>query len=332
MYNKTDLLDYLCGAMKVTDHIQQAAGKTLFSFEILPPVKGKSIESIFNMLDPLMEFKPSFINVTYHRSEQTYRKKNDGTFDRVDIRKRPGTVGICAAVMNHYDVDAVPHLICGGFSKDETENALIDLNFLGIDNVLALRGDPPKNEKYFAADPNGHHYAVDLVKQIEHMNRGIYLEDEIANGVNTDFCIGVAGYPEKHYESPNPEIDMMFLKQKIDAGADYITTQMFFDNAKYHAFVKQCRDFGITVPIIPGLKPISSKKQLTVIPSIFHVDMPTDLANAVMNAKNDAEVEKVGEEWLLQQSRDLMAAGAPVIHYYTLGKPRMVYNVMKELV
>ena len=202
--------------MKVTDHIQQAAGKTLFSFEILPPTKGKSIDSIFTMLDPLMEFKPSFINVTYHRSEQTFKKKSDGTFERVDVRKRPGTVGICAALMNHYDVDAVPHLICGGFSKDETENALIDLNFLGIDNVLALRGDPPKNEKYFAADPKGHHYAVDLVKQIEHMNRGIYLEDEIANGVNTDFCIGVAGYPEKHYESPNPEIDMMFLKQKID--------------------------------------------------------------------------------------------------------------------
>lgn len=317
--------------MKVTEHIQKAKGETLFSFEILPPVKGKSIESIFKVLDPLMEFNPSFINVTYHRSEQLFKRKADGSFDRVDIRKRPGTVGICAALMNHYKVDAVPHLICGGFSKDETENALIDLNFLGIDNVLALRGDPPKNEKYFQPDPSGHHYAIDLVEQIEKLNRGVYLEEEISDGVHTDFCIGVAGYPEKHYESPNPDLDLMFLKNKIDAGADYITTQMFFDNVKYHQFVSKCREHNINVPIIPGLKPITSKKQLSGIPSIFHVDIPNDLAIEMMKCKSDKDSDVVGEEWLLSQTKDLLAAKAPVIHFYTLGKPQIIYNVMKKI-
>jgi len=317
--------------MKVTQHIKEANGKPLFSIEILPPVKGKSIESIFKTLDPLMEFKPSFINVTYHRSEQIFKKNKDGSFERIDIRKRPGTVGICAAIMNHYSVDAVPHLICGGFTKDETENALIDLNFLGIDNVLALRGDPPKNEKYFSPDAHGHSYAIDLVKQIEMLNRGQYLEDDIDGGVHTDFCIGVAGYPEKHYESPNPDLDMMFLKSKIDAGADYITTQMFFDNEKYHGFVKKCRDLNIDTPIIPGLKPLTSIKQLSAIPSFFHVDIPNDLALEMMKCKNDKDMELVGTEWLLAQTRDLIRAGAPVIHFYTLGKPQVVYNVMKQI-
>ena len=317
--------------MKVTQHIKEANGKPFFSIEILPPVKGKSIESIFKTLDPLMEFKPSFINVTYHRSEQIFKKNKDGSFERIDIRKRPGTVGICAAIMNHYSVDAVPHLICGGFTKDETENALIDLNFLGIDNVLALRGDPPKNEKYFSPDAHGHSYAIDLVKQIEMLNRGQYLEDDIDGGVHTDFCIGVAGYPEKHYESPNPDLDMMFLKSKIDAGADYITTQMFFDNEKYHGFVNKCRDLNIDTPIIPGLKPLTSIKQLSAIPSFFHVDIPNDLALEMMKCKNDKDMELVGTEWLLAQTRDLIRAGAPVIHFYTLGKPHVVYNVMKQI-
>jgi len=318
--------------MKVTEHIKAAQGKPLFSFEILPPVKGKSIDSIFTVLDPLMEFKPSFINVTYHRSEQVYKKKSDGSFDLIDIRKRPGTVGICAALMNHYKIDAVPHLICGGFSKDETENALIDLNFLGIDNVLALRGDPPKNTKYFQSHPQGHHYAIDLVKQIEKLNRGIYVEEEISDGGKTDFCIGVAGYPEKHYESPNPDLDLMHLKSKIDAGADYITTQMFFDNQKYHHFVDRCRQMDIMAPIIPGLKPITSMKQLSGIPSIFHVDIPSDLAVELMKCKNEKDAEKVGTEWLIMQTKDLIASGAPVIHFYTLGKPQVVYNVMKAIV
>jgi methylenetetrahydrofolate reductase (NADPH) len=317
--------------MKVTEHIQAAKGNTLFSFEILPPVKGKTIDSLFTVLDPLMEFNPSFINVTYHRSEQIYKKKVDGTFDRIDIRKRPGTVGICAAIMNHYKVDAVPHLICGGFSKDETENALIDLNFLGIDNVLALRGDSPKNEKYFSPDPNGHHYAIDLVKQIEKLNRGIYVEEEISDGGKTDFCIGVAGYPEKHFESPNPDLDLLHLKNKIEAGADYVTTQMFFDNTKYHEYVKKCRDLNINVPIIPGLKPVTSKRQLSVLPSMFHVDLPTDLATEIMKCKTDKDADKVGEDWLVEQAKDLLKSGAPVIHFYTLGKPQVVYNVMKRI-
>jgi methylenetetrahydrofolate reductase (NADPH) len=316
--------------MKVTDHIAQAKS-TLFSFEVLPPVKGKGIASIFKTLDPLMEYKPSFINVTYHRSEQIYKKNDKGTFDRVEIRKRPGTVGICAAIMNHYQVDAVPHLICGGFSKDETENALIDLAFLGIDNVLALRGDPPKNEKYFAPHPQGNRQALDLVKQIQSLNRGEYLEDDIINGDNTEFCIGVAGYPEKHYEAPNLDVDLMYLKEKIDAGADYITTQMFFDNQKYLDYVQACKDANCNVPIIPGLKPLSSKKQLSVIPSIFHVDLPNDLVSEMMKCKTDLDCEKVGEDWLVEQVKGLIAAKAPVVHFYTLGKPHIINNVMKRI-
>lgn len=317
--------------MKVTEHLKKANGKTLFSLEILPPMKGKTIESIFHVLDPLMEFNPSFINVTYHRAEQVYKRKQDGSFERVDIRKRPGTVGICAALMNHYKVDAVPHLICGGFSKDETENALIDLSFLGIDNVLALRGDAPKNEKYFQPDPNGHHYAIDLVKQVQNLNQGVYVEETIEEGGKTDFCIGVAGYPEKHFESPNPDMDLMFLKHKIDAGADYITTQMFFDNEKYHHFVNACREVKIDVPIIPGLKPITSKKQLSSIPSLFHVDIPTDLAKEILKCKTDADSDRVGEDWLVMQAQDLMKQGAPVIHFYTLGKPKVIHNVLKRI-
>jgi methylenetetrahydrofolate reductase (NADPH) len=316
--------------MKVTDHISQAKN-TLFSFEVLPPTKGTSIDVLFKTLDPLMEFRPSFINVTYHRAEQIFKKNEKGTFDKIDIRKRPGTVGICAAIMNHYKVDAVPHLICGGFSKDETENALIDLNFLGIDNVLALRGDPPKNEKYFAPHPQGNRYAIDLVQQIENLNNGKYVEDDIMDGVNTDFCIGVAGYPEKHYEAPNHDVDTMYLKEKIVAGGDFITTQMFFDNSKYFAFVDKCRQEGITVPIIPGLKPLTTKKQLSIIPSMFHVDLPTDLATEIMKCKTAAAMDLVGEEWLLMQTKELIANKAPVVHFYTLGKPQIVYNVMKKI-
>lgn len=317
--------------MKVTEHIEKSGGKPIFSFEILPPTKGKSIESIYQMLDPLMEFDPAFINVTYHRSEQIFKKRPDGSFDRVEIRKRPGTVGICAAIMNHYKVDAVPHLICGGFSKDETENALIDLHFLGIDNVLVLRGDPPKNEKYFQPHPFGHHYAIDLVRQVSELNNGHYLVDEIKDGVNTDFCIGVAGYPEKHFESANVSFDMYHLKQKIDAGADYITTQMFFDNRRYKHFVEQCRENGINVPIIPGVKPLTNKRQLSLIPSIFHVDIPEELTNAMLQAKTKEEEERVGRDWLLRQILELMDMGAPAVHFYTLGKADVVYNVMKEL-
>ncbi|MEO6820285.1 MAG: methylenetetrahydrofolate reductase [Ginsengibacter sp.] len=317
--------------MKITDHIKEAK-KTLISFEILPPLKGKTIESIYNNLDPLMAFKPSFINVTYHRSEQVFKKRADGSFERVEIRKRPGTVGICAAIMNHYKIDAVPHLICGGFNLQETENALIDLNFLGIDNVLLLRGDASKNEAVFEPEPNGHAYAIDLLKQAVNLNNGIYLEDDIRDGYKTTFCIGVAGYPEKHFESPNLQSDIQYLKKKVDAGADYITTQMFFDNAKYFEFVANCREAGIDVPIIPGLKPITTKKQLSVLPRTFHVDIPTQLSNEIMKCRTDADVAIVGQEWLLHQARELKEHNVPILHFYTLGKPEIVANVVKDIV
>src|SRR6476646_5855315 len=292
--------------MKVIDHIHQSKD-TVVSFEILPPLKGKTISSIYDHLDPLMEFKPAFINVTYHRSETMFKKKSDGTFEKVEVRKRPGTVGICAAIMNHYRIDAVPHLICGGFGKRETEDALIDLHFLGIDNVLVLRGDAPKNEAVFEPEPGGHKYAIDLLHQVQRMNTGLYLEEDLKNAVKTDFCIGVAGYPEKHFEAPNMKSDLQFLKAKVDAGAEYITTQMFFDNQKYFEFVTACRNAGINVPIIPGLKPVSTKKQLTVVPRTFHVDIPADLSGEILKCKTDADVEIVGTEWLLQQSKELKA-------------------------
>ena len=317
--------------MKVIDHIRQAK-ETLISFEILPPLKGKTINSIFDHLDPLMEFKPSWINVTYHRAEQVFKKKPDGTFEKVEVRKRPGTVGICAAIMNYYHVDAVPHLICGGFNKRETEDALIDLNFIGVDNVLVLRGDAAKNETVFEPEPDGHRYAIDLMKQVVNLNNGIYLEEDIRDGFRTKFSIGVAGYPEKHFEAPNMDTDIMHLKTKVDAGADYIVTQMFFDNARFFDFVKKCREAGIEAPIIPGLKPITNKKQLSVLPRTFYVDIPNELSVEIMKCKVDADVEKVGGEWLLQQSRELKQAGSPVLHYYTLGKPKVIWNVVKELV
>lgn len=316
--------------MKVIDHIAQAKG-TLISFEVLPPLKGKGIEALYRHLDPLMEFKPSFINVTYHRSEHVFKKRGDGSFEKVVIRKRPGTEAICAAIMNRYDVDTVPHLICGGFSVNETEDALINLRYLGIDNVLVLRGDAAKNETAFEPEPDGHKYASDLLKQVVDLNAGVYLEDELKGTHKTDFCIGVAGYPEKHFEAPNMQTDLRYLKAKVDAGADYIVTQMFFDNAMYYAFVKACRDMGITVPIIPGLKPIYSKKQLTVLPKTFHIDLPDDLSNEILKCKSDEEVEKVGEEWLIAQSKDLKKNGVSVLHYYTLGKPHVVANVVKQL-
>src|SRR6478735_4774790 len=316
--------------MKVTEHLGQAKG-TPVSFEILPPLKGKGIDALWSHLDPLMAFKPAFINVTYHRSESMFKRKADGTFEKVEVRKRPGTVGICAAIQNRYKVDAVAHLICGGFSRQETEDALIDLNFLGIDNVLVLRGDAPKNESFFEPEPGGHRYAIDLMKQVMNMNNGIYLEEDLKNAVKTNFCIGVAGYPEKHFEAPNMHNDLQYLKAKVDAGAEYVVTQMFFDNKKYFDFVKTCKEAGINIPIIPGLKPLSSKKQLTVIPRMFHVDIPEELSNEIMKCKNDTDVEVVGTEWLLQQSKELKAAGVPVLHYYTLGKPNMVANVVRHL-
>lgn len=317
--------------MKVIEHINRAKD-TLISFEILPPLKGKGIQSLYQHLDPLMEFKPSFINVTYHRSEHVFKKTPNGTFEKVVVRKRPGTESICAAIMNKYSVDTVPHLICGGFSINDTEDALINLNYLGIDNVLVLRGDAAKNETAFLPEPGGHQYASDLLKQVTDLNNGVYLEEDLKNTNQTKFCIGVAGYPEKHFEAPNMDSDLHYLKQKVDMGADYIVTQMFFDNEKYYAFVKACREIGITVPIIPGLKPIYTKKQLTVLPKIFHIDLPTALSKEIIKCNTDEEVEKVGTAWLLQQSKELKAFGVPVLHYYTLGRPKIIADVVKEIV
>ncbi len=317
--------------MKVTDYITKANGKTLISFEILPPVKGGSIKRIFDSLDPLMEFKPPFIDVTYHREEFLYKRRPSGYYEKIAIRKRPGTVGICSAIMHRYGVDAVPHLICGGFSIDETEDALIDLAFLGINNVLALRGDARKFDGKFIPEEGGHSYASDLVKQIKSMNQGHYLDQTIENGEPTEFCIGVAGYPEKHFESPNLTTDLQYLKEKVEEGADYIVTQMFFDNQKYFDFVAACRAMGINVPIIPGLKPMTKKYQLNSIPRMFYIDLPEDLSNALINAKDAASRRQVGIEWCIMQSKELKAAGVPVLHYYTMGDSSTIYSIAKEV-
>jgi len=313
--------------MKVTEHIKNAQ-QTLFSFEILPPLKGTSIQSIYAALDPLMEFNPPFIDVTYHREEYVYKKRKDGLLQRKAVRKRPGTVGICAAIMNKYNVDTVPHIICGGFNQEETENALIDLDFLGVDNVLVLRGDPIKNEPYFTPEEEGHSYASELLQQVDGMNKGFYLDEELKNSAPTNFCIGVAGYPEKHFEAPNMRSDIHFLKKKVEAGADYIVTQMFFDNQQYFDFVKLCRENDITIPIIPGLKPMSTQKQLTLLPQRFYLNVPNPLVDEVIKCKNNLDVRKVGIEWAIQQTKELIEFGAPCIHFYTMGKSDNVQQIV----
>jgi methylenetetrahydrofolate reductase (NADPH) len=316
--------------MKITEHLKTAKD-TLFSIEILPPLKGKSIQSIFDGIDPLMEFKPAFVDVTYHREEYIYKKRDGGYLEKVSIRKRPGTVGICAAIMNRYNVEAVPHIICGGFTREETENALIDLQFLGIDNVLVLRGDSIKTESQFVPEPGGHNYAIDLVKQIKEMNSGFYLDEEMKDASPTNFCMGIAGYPEKHFEAPNLYSDMKWLKAKVDAGADYIVTQMFFDNKKYFEFVDLCRKNDIHVPIIPGLKILSSRSQLIALPKIFHIDLPQDLFVELEKCKDDKAVKEVGIKWCIEQSKELKKANVPCLHYYTMGTSDSTKRVAKEV-
>ena len=307
--------------MKVIDHISQAQGRTLFSFEILPPMKGTSIDGLFESIQRLMAFGPKFIDVTSHREEFIYKKHPNGLLQKVHTRKRPGTVGICAAIQNKFHIDTVPHIICGGFSAEETEYALIDLHYLGIDNVLVLRGDALKSEGTFTAELGGHAHAIDLLKQVKNLNQGKYLHDEVQNSNPSHFCIGVAGYPEKHYEAPSLKSDLKYLKEKVDAGAEYIVTQIFYDNASYFSFVEKCRALGIEVPIIPGLKPITTKNQLHTLPRNFYLNVPDDLVDAVEAAKTPEEVKAVGVEWCISQSRELMKKGAPVLHYYTMGKP-----------
>lgn len=317
--------------MKVTEHIKNANGNTQFSFEILPPLKGQHIQSIFDNIDPLMEFKPPFIDVTYHREEYVYKDCGDGLLKKQVVKKRPGTVGICAAIQNKYGVDAIPHILCGGFTKEDTENFLIDLDFLGIDNVMALRGDAVKSEMYFKAETEGHRFASDLVDQITALNKGEYLDDELQNSSATNFCTGVAGYPEKHMESPSLDSDIQFLKKKIECGAEYIVTQLFYDNDKYFDYVKKCRKAGITVPIIPGLKPIATKKQLNLIPHRFHVDLPELLVQEVFKCDTNAKVRQVGIEWCVEQSKALKEAGIPVLHYYSMGKSDNIKAIASQL-
>jgi methylenetetrahydrofolate reductase (NADPH) len=317
--------------MKVTQHIQNAHGKPLFSFEILPPLKGQNIQSIFDSIDPLMEFKPPFIDVTYHREEYEYKELSSGLLEKKIVKKRPGTVGICAAIQNKYAVDAIPHILCGGFTKEDTENLLIDLDFLGIDNVVALRGDALKNETYFKPEKEGNQYATELVTQIDNLNKGIYLDEDLQNSSCTTFCIGVAGYPEKHMEAPSLDSDIHFLKQKIKNGAEYIITQMFFDNKKFFDFVAKCRKEGITVPIIPGLKPIATKKQLNLIPHRFSIELPDDLIMSVVKANDNDAVKQIGIEWCTAQSKELVAAGIPVLHYYSMGKAENIKQIAKEI-
>lgn len=320
-----------CILMKIVDHIAQSKGKTQFTFEILPPVKGQHINSIFDGIDPLMEFNPPFIDVTYHREEYELKTLKSGLLEKRMIRKRPGTVGICAAIMNKYNVDAVPHVLCGGFTKEDTENLLIDLDFLGIDNIVALRGDAVKNEKYFTATPGGHTFASELVAQISDLNKGIYLEEELVQASATDFCIGVSGYPEKHMEAPSLDTDIQYLKEKIVAGADYIVTQMFFDNSKFFDFQEKCYAAGIDVPIIPGLKPIATRRQLNLLPHRFHVDLPEALIKTVMTCKDNKAIKQVGIEWCIAQSKELQQAGVPFLHYYSMGKSENIKAIADSI-
>lgn len=316
--------------MKVTDHIKKARGETLFSFEIIPPVKGRNIQELYNNIDPLMEFKPPFIDVTTSREEYVYIDR-DGLLDKKLTRMRPGTVGICASIKHKYDVDTVPHVLCGGFTKEETEYLLVDCHYLGIDNVMALRGDAMREEKYFEATKGGHPYATSLVKQIQDLNCGKYLHEVIETDDCADFCIGVAGYPEKHLEAPSLKTDLKRLKEKVDAGADYVVTQMFFDNKKYFEFVAAAKNMGIDVPIVPGIKPIAVKRHLQLLPQVFRIDLPQDLIDAVEDCGTNKEVRQVGIEWAIQQSKELKEAGVPVLHYYSMGKSDNIKAIAKTI-
>jgi methylenetetrahydrofolate reductase (NADPH) len=317
--------------MKVCEHLKKANGRTLFTIEILPPLKGENIRSLFDNIDPLMEFKPPFIDVTYHREEYVYKKMPSGLLEKRTTRKRPGTVGICAAIQNNYKIDTVPHIICGGFSREETENALIDLHFLGIDNILVLQGDAIKTESRFIAEPDGYKFASELLEQVVKMNKGLYLDDELQNTSPTDFCVGVAGYPEKHFSAPNLKADLKYLKLKVDLGAEYIVTQMFFNNQKYFEFVDECRKAGINVPIIPGIKPLTGKGQLTILPKAFHIDIPEELSEEVEKCKDNAAAKEIGIEWCVKQSKELIKHNVPTLHFYSMGKSDPIYRIAKEL-
>ena len=317
--------------MKVTELIA-SHGKTGFSFEVLPPLKGKGIAQLFRSIDILKEFNPLFINITTHRSEMVYKNTPDGLYQKVSERSRPGTVAVAAAIQQKYNIPAVPHIICSGFSKIETEYALIDLNFLGITNILILRGDKAKHESRFIPNENGYSHASELQLQINEFNRGYFIDGTKMDIITGEtFSYGVAGYPEKHDESPNLDMDIAYLKQKIDNGAEYVVTQMFFDNSKYYDFVDRCRKAGINVPIIPGLRPITTIGQLNILPKIFHVDMPMQLVSELMKCNDDNDAKEVGVEWCKAQCLDLMAHGVPSIHFYSLNSTRSVERVAASI-
>ncbi|MFW5755107.1 MAG: methylenetetrahydrofolate reductase [NAD(P)H] [Tangfeifania sp.] len=316
--------------MKVIDIINNA-DKPVFSFELLPPLKGNDTSRIYRTIESLVDFDPKYINITTHRDEVEYKEQPDGSIVKRTVRKRPGTVAIAAAIQHRYGIPVVPHILCGGFTKSETEHVLIDLHFLGIENVLALRGDGEKSQHVFRPEKEGHTFATDLVKQIDNLKKGVYLEKDLKNNTPLDFCIGVAGYPEKHFEAPNLDLDLAYLKQKVDAGADYIVTQMFFDNRVYFGFVEKCRAVGIDVPIIPGIKPINLKNQLTVLPKIFNIDLPKELSGELAKCKNNEEAREVGTEWAIHQSKELVASKVPSLHIYTYGISDNVKKIVKAV-
>ncbi len=316
--------------MKVSDIIKQSE-KTVFSFELLPPLKGSDGSKLYNTIEQLLEFDPKYINLTTHRDEFQYKQRADGLLEKKVVRKRPGTVAIAASIQHKYGIPVVPHILCGGFTRSETEHVLIDLHFLGIENVLALRGDGLKSEPTFKPEPDGNKNANELVEQIVDLRHGKYLDPDLKNKTPLDFSIGVAGYPEKHFEAPNLETDLAFLKQKVDAGAEYIVTQMFFDNQKFYNFVDKCRKAGINVPIIPGIKPIAVKNQLTVLPKIFSIDLPDELSKELVKCKNNDEAKKVGTEWATYQAKDLVEHGVPSMHVYTYGLTDNVKEIMKAV-
>lgn len=311
--------------INVIEKIQSTGGKTAFSFELLPPLKGNSLDGVYYTIDTLREFDPKYINITTHRSELVYRKKPDGSSELIAHRHRPGTVAIAAAIQHKYNIPVVPHIICSGFTKEETEYALIDLQILGINNLLLLRGDKGKHEEVYT--PTGNRYATDLQMQVNQFNQGFFLDGTEMNVAMQPFSYGMACYPEKHSEAPDLESDLKYAKMKVDAGADYLVTQMFFDNQKYYDFVEKCREAGIHVPIIPGIKPITLMSQLTVLPKIFHTHIPDELAEALRVCKTDEEAVEVGVEWCTRQAKDLIAHGVPSIHFYSLMATESVKRV-----
>ncbi|MFI3239104.1 MAG: methylenetetrahydrofolate reductase [Bacteroidales bacterium] len=319
--------------MNILELINRAteSGKTAFAFELLPPLKGDGLGKVYDAIDNLMEFNPIYINVTYHREDVKYVEHKDGLLEKRITRRRPSTVGVSAAINRKYGVEVVPHLICGGNSRYDIEDALIDMDFLGINNVLALRGDSLKGERVFSPHVNGHSYANELVAQITDMNNGIFIDGEVKECHHSKFCVGVAGYPEKHAEAPNPKKDMLNLKAKIDAGASYIVTQMCFDNSKIFKFIEDCRAVGITVPIVPGIKPISTKAHLSLLPQTFHVDIPEELVREVEKCKNNIEVREVGVQWAIRQSKELKDYGIPVLHYYSMGNTDNIAKIARAI-